>query len=231
MNSLLEDMHNGELKVIGRLIDASNATLLAEISTSNLKTKVIYKPVAGERPLWDFANGNLAHREYCAYLISEIGQFDLVPATILREGPFGLGMVQRWIEINSDKDVVEYGRGNDPQLRKMAIFDAIINNTDRKYGHLLIDQQDHLYGCDHGVTFHEMNKLRTVLWQFTNESFTPIESEFISKCLATDLESLLKNYLTAGELSALIKRLDKLKIDNKFPQPSDKWPAVPWPPV
>ena len=158
MNSILDEMQHGELKVIGRLIDASNATLLAEISSTKSKTKVIYKPIAGERPLWDFPNGNLAHREYCAYLISEIGQFDLVPATILREGPFGLGMVQQWIEINGDVNVVEYGQGSDPQLRKMAIFDAIINNTDRKYGQkrsktdqrtVISNQQTLTKRCDH----------------------------------------------------------------------------------
>jgi uncharacterized repeat protein (TIGR03843 family) len=231
MNSILEVMHHGELKVLGRLIDASNATLLAEISSTKSKTKVIYKPIAGERPLWDFPNGNLAHREYCAYLISEIGQFDLVPATILRDGPFGLGMVQQWIEINSHVNVVEYGQGYDPQLRKMAIFDAIINNTDRKYGHLLVDDQSHLYGCDHGVCFHEINKLRTVLWQFTGESFTLTEKEFVDKCLATDLESLFHNYLSTAEISALMHRLKTLKVENKFPSPSDQWPAVPWPPV
>jgi hypothetical protein len=231
MNSLLEDLHNGEMKVVGRLIDASNATLLAEISALKTTIKVIYKPIAGERPLWDFPDGNLAHREYCAYLMSEIGQFDLVPATILREGPFGFGMVQQWIEINTDVDVVEYGQGDDPQLRKMAIFDAIINNTDRKYGHLLIDQQNHLYGCDHGVSFHEVNKLRTVLWQFMQENFTLIEQQFIQRCLATDLQSVFCKYLSAAEISALMQRLESLKVENRFPTPSDQWPAVPWPPV
>ena len=231
MNSILDEMQHGELKVIGRLIDASNATLLAEISSTKSKTKVIYKPIAGERPLWDFPNGNLAHREYCAYLISEIGQFDLVPATILREGPFGLGMVQQWIEINGDVNVVEYGQGSDPQLRKMAIFDAIINNTDRKYGHILVDHIGHLYGCDHGVSFHEVNKLRTVLWQFTGKSFTATEAEFLDKCLAADLGSRFENYLSNAEISALTHRLETLKVENRFPSPSDQWPAVPWPPV
>lgn len=231
MSQLLESMIEGEIKIIGRLVDASNATLLGEISSGHSTIKVIYKPVAGERPLWDFPDGNLASREYSAYLISNIGEFAVVPTTILREGPFGFGMVQNWIEINSEIDVVEYGQGNDPQLRKLAIFDAIINNTDRKYGHLLIDQANHLYGCDHGVSFHEDNKLRTVLWQFEGKKFSSSEKELILRCLAADLKLFLTPYLTKAEISALYERLEKLRVEGVFPKPSDKWPAVPWPPV
>ena len=160
-----EVLLRGEMVVTGRLIDASNATLLAECSLGNEKVRCIYKPIAGERPLWDFPDGNLAQREYAAYLISKHANFNLVPFTILRDGPFGFGMVQQWIDIDQSVDLATFFSTNDLQLRKMCLFDAIINNTDRKIGHLLPQSDGKLFGCDHGVTFHHEYKLRTVLWQ------------------------------------------------------------------
>ena len=156
-------LENSELEVIGRLVDASNASLLCQLSDGS---KAIYKPIAGERPLWDFPDGNLASREVAAYYISEVGKFNLVPKTILREGPFGLGAVQQWIEIAEELDVVEFAQGKNPELRKMALFDVLVNNSDRKFGHILPSSSETIYGCDHGVTFHIENKLRTVIWQF-----------------------------------------------------------------
>jgi len=159
MNTSSETLSIGDIKVIGRLIDASNATLMGEIVSPNSSIKVIYKPIAGEKPLWDFQDGNLAFREYCAFLVSDLAGFNIVPATILRDGPFGLGMVQQWIEIDKTVDVVEFGQSEDSQLRKLALFDSIINNTDRKYGHLLINSDKKLFGCDHGVSFHFIAKI------------------------------------------------------------------------
>ena len=148
----------GEMSVVGRLVDATNASLLAQIKDCDPQIKVVYKPVAGERPLWDFPDGSLAHREYAAFLLSDIANFNLVPFTVLREGPFGFGMVQEWVEIDENVDVVDYGQGEDNQLRKMALFDAIINNTDRTFGHLLVDKSGLLNGCDNGVCFHSEDK-------------------------------------------------------------------------
>jgi uncharacterized repeat protein (TIGR03843 family) len=165
MTAIEEVLLRGEMVVTGRLIDASNATLLAECSLENEKVRCIYKPIAGERPLWDFPDGNLAQREYAAYLISKHADFDLVPFTILRDGQFGFGMVQQWIDIDQSVDLATFFSTNDLQLRKMCLFDAIINNTDRKIGHLLPQSDGKLFGCDHGVTFHHEYKLRTVLWQ------------------------------------------------------------------
>ena len=138
----------GELEIIGRLVDASNASLLCKLPN---ELKVIYKPIAGERPLWDFPDGNLAQREYAAYVISEMGKFHVVPPTVLREGPFGIGMVQQWIDIDESVDLAQFYRTDSPELRKMALFDAVINNTDRKIGHLLPISADRVLGCDHGV--------------------------------------------------------------------------------
>ena len=131
MNSNEELLLTGDMQVQGRLVDASNATLVVEISLGAESTQAIYKPIAGERPLWDFQDGNLASRERAAFLISEALDFHLVPMTILRDGPFGEGMVQQWIEINEEIDLELFFRERNEVLRKVVIFDAIINNTDR----------------------------------------------------------------------------------------------------
>lgn len=231
MNQTSAVIKNANLKVTGRLIDASNATLQATLENTDPVMKVIYKPVLGEKPLWDFADGNLANREYAAFLLSQLAGFDLVPITVLREGPFGYGMVQEWIEIDVNLDIVEFGQGNDPQLRKLALFDAIINNTDRKFGHLLVDVTGKLKGCDHGVCFHQENKLRTVLWQFSGEQFNLEEIELLNKVKKLDLYSTFADLLTTAEISALDQRVSDLLATGSFPFPSDQWPAIPWPPV
>ena len=231
MTEVAVQIQECELIVVGRLVDASNATLQANLKGIDPEVKVIYKPVAGERPLWDFEDGNLAHREYAAFLISDRAGFDLVPHTVLREGPFGFGMVQEWVEIDDNLDVVEFGQGDNPQLRKLALFDAIINNTDRKFGHLLVDQTGKLRGCDHGVCFHQENKLRTVLWQFAGDNFIPEEIELLNRVDNLDLSSALEDLLTAAEISAIHLRISDLLAAGHFPFPSDQWPAIPWPPV
>jgi uncharacterized repeat protein (TIGR03843 family) len=231
MNTSLETLSIGDIKVIGRLVDASNATLMGEVVSLNSNIQVIYKPIAGEKPLWDFQDGNLAFREYCAFLVSELAGFNIVPATILRDGPFGLGMVQQWIEIDKTVDVVEFGQSEDRQLRKLALFDSIINNTDRKYGHLLIDTDKKLYGCDHGVSFHSQNKLRTVIWQFAGKKFTTEEMALLERTREVDFNGVFENYLTDIEISAFTDRIHTLIASGTFPLPSDEWPAIPWPPV
>ena len=227
-----QTLTSGELSVTGRLVDASNATLYATATLEDEVITCIYKPIAGERPLWDFADGCLAHREYAAYLVSSHLGFDLVPLTILRDGPYGFGMVQQWIDIDESVDLAEFYRTDSPELRKMALFDAVINNTDRKIGHLLPISADEVLGCDHGVTFHEEDKLRTVLWQWADQ---PISIEEIAQLTA--LESAIKNsnevllaLITETELKALLARINTLIHEGTFPSPSDEWPAVPWPP-
>mgnify|MGYP000644463916 CR=1 FL=1 len=130
-------LHTGEISVEGRLVDASNATLFVSITDGSSTTNAIYKPIAGERPLWDFPDGNLASRERAAYLVDRALGFNHIPLTILRDGPFGLGMVQQWIDVDEDVDLEVFFREDDPQLRQVALLDAVINNTDRKIGHLL----------------------------------------------------------------------------------------------
>ena len=232
MIEISEILTEGNLKVSGRLIDASNATLLADCTYNNVSIRCIYKPVAGERPLWDFPDGNLAHREYAAFLISKSLDFNIVPLTILRDGPFGFGMVQQWIEVDGSVDLASFFGSDDPQLRKMALFDAVINNTDRKIGHLLPQENGQLFGCDHGVTFHHENKLRTVLWQWAGENLSDDEVQSLTLLLnriERNQIAELGSLITKVELEALVDRIKELISSRIFPMPSQDWPAIPWP--
>ena len=232
MSVVEEILRTGTIVVSGRLIDASNATLLADCKLGDEVVRCIYKPIAGERPLWDFPDGNLASREFAAFLISEFMGAHIVPITILRDGPFGTGMVQEWIDIDSSIDLAEYFGRDEIQLRQMALFDAVINNTDRKIGHLLPRNDGKLFGCDHGVTFHQENKLRTVLWQWAGSELS-IEEIHVLEKLLVKLQStegdVLRTLLTINELRALNDRIQELISTKAFPLPSTDWPAIPWP--
>jgi len=221
---------NGEIEVTHRLVDASNATLLGKIDGIG---QVIYKPIAGERPLWDFAEGTLAYREVAAFLLSNFLGFNLVPETVLRDGPFGMGAVQRWIDTDPDIDVISFAQSEVNALRSIALFDVIVNNTDRKFGHILPTKTGLVFGCDHGVTFHVEDKLRTVLWQFANKPITDTEHDLLQMALLKreEINALLSDLLSREELKALFLRIVNLKEEGCFPLPSQTWPAVPWPPV
>ncbi|MBU6255433.1 MAG: SCO1664 family protein [Actinomycetales bacterium] len=228
----LSILRDGTLRVTGRLVDASNATLYATSTFNDQELICIYKPIAGERPLWDFSEGSLAHREYAAYLVSDQLGFNLVPLTILRDGPYGEGMAQEWITIDESIDLSTFFSTDHPSLRSMALFDAIINNTDRKIGHLLPLTNEIVYGCDHGVTFHVEDKLRTVLWQWAEKPFNEQELAILQKAqdlLAGDLGTLLESLLTQAEISATQQRVSRLLSEGTFPLPNPNWPAVPWP--
>ena len=226
-----EAITNAPIEILGRLVDASNATLFGVLEQTEIN--VIYKPISGERPLWDFEEGSLAGREVAAYLTSEFMKFNLVPFTTLREGPFGLGMVQHWVEVDESFEVIEFSQSNDERLRKMALFDAIINNTDRKIGHLLPTKAGEIFGCDHGVTFHVEDKLRTVLWQWRGITFNQNEIDQLQRFI-TDFSKwcdLISELLTDKEKEITKQRVLDLLDSGKFPFPSEDWPAIPWPPV
>ena len=224
-------LSGGELEITGRLVDASNATLFGVMHFEGSTLEVIYKPVAGERPLWDFPDGTLADREFAAFLLSDITGMDVVPPTILREGPAGLGMVQRWIDVDENIDLGSYFAQDRQELRQLALFDAIINNTDRKIGHLLPDQSGHLFACDHGVTFHTDDKLRTVLWQWAGEALTEEEFRLLDVAIIVidSHATSLGTHLTEGEIEATRMRINKLRSGGIMPLPSEDWPAIPWP--
>ena len=229
----LRDLSRGDLSVTGRLVDASNATLYASCEVKERTLTCIYKPIAGERPLWDFPDGTLANREYLTFLVSHWLGLHLVPPTVLRDGPYGTGMVQLWIDIDEEVDLAELYRKDLPSLRNLALFDVVVNNTDRKIGHLLPTVDGHIYGCDHGVTFHSEDKLRTVLWQWAGQSFTKSETDLLKKAREIFLNSkreIIEGLIEIEEIQATVARIDRALIAGSFPQPNPDWPAVPWPP-
>jgi uncharacterized repeat protein (TIGR03843 family) len=233
-DAVLPLLRHGTLAMEGRLVTASNATLYCSIDHDGRQAHCVYKPVSGERPLWDFPDGTLAGREVSAYLISEAMGWRIVPPTVHRDGPFGPGMVQLWIEADDDADLLALSRGQSPAIRRMAVFDAVVNNADRKIGHLL-PIGDHVYGCDHGVCFSSDYKLRTVLWQWRGEPLTD-EAVAALQALRTALEhgSLwreLGELITEAEAVATAERVRLMLHHRIHPYPSEDWPAIPWPPV
>ncbi|MDX3381502.1 SCO1664 family protein [Streptomyces niveiscabiei] len=252
----------GELTVRGRISDASNAALYCTVTHDGREAACVYKPVAGERPLWDFPDGTLAQREVAAYEVSAVTGWGLIPPTVLRDGPYGEGMCQLWIEASPEAELLalvdarepepgwkaiafaEVGEGktallvhaDDDRLRRLAVLDAVINNADRKGGHLLPTADGPLYGIDHGVTFNTENKLRTLLWGWAGEPLTT-DALTALKALRGALEpsgaltATLTPLITPAELDATRARVDDLLTTGKHPQPSGEWPAIPWPPV
>jgi uncharacterized repeat protein (TIGR03843 family) len=269
---VLQVLSRGELTVRGRIGGASNAVLYCTAEYQGRSLDCVYKPVAGERPLWDFPDGTLAEREVAAYEVSRATGWDLVPPTVLRDGPYGEGMVQHWIDVPEAGGEPEHGGGqpellalvereepgegwkpvafadigegrtallvhaDDERLRRLAVLDAVINNGDRKGGHLLTDAAGRLWAIDHGVTFNADDKLRTLLWGWAGEQLT-VEAVAVLRGLATaltgdgDLAARLAGLITGAELDAVRKRTDALLGSGRHPLPSADWPAIPWPPV
>lgn len=226
-------LRDGTLDVEGRLYDASNATLFCTVTLDGVTAACVHKPVAGERPLWDFPDGTLAAREVSAYLVSEALGWDIVPPTVLRDGPFGVGMCQLWIDVDETVDLGALARSDHPQLRRMAVYDAVVNNADRKGGHLLPTVDGHIYGVDHGVCFSVDDKLRTVLWRWRGKRLTEEAIDALSGLRAQlegELGTVLRGLLDPDEVARTIVRVDRLLSTRRHPLPSDDWPPVPWPP-
>jgi hypothetical protein len=236
----LDVLRDGEIEVLGRLIESTNSALYCRVTLTcpdpepPVTVDAVYKPIRGERPLDDFPDGTLAHREVAAYLVSEAGGWGIAPPTVLREGPFGWGALQLWIDADPGVDVVEMVLGDDPRLRAIAVFDAAVNNTDRKGGHLIpVDGGRHIFGVDHGVCFSPVPKLRTVLWGWRGEPFEPAELAALDQlrdALGGDLATELRRHLSGVEIRATRRRLERLIDAGRFPEPSPTWPAIPWPP-
>jgi uncharacterized repeat protein (TIGR03843 family) len=230
---VLRLLRDGELAVEGRLYDASNATLYCTVTLDGLTAACVHKPIVGERPLWDFPDGTLAYREVAAYAMSVAMGWEIVPPTVLRDGPFGLGMCQLWIDIDENVDLAALARSDHPQLRRMAVFDAVVNNADRKGGHLLPTPDGEIYGVDHGVCFSVEDKLRTLLWRWRGKRLTDEAIDVLSGLRAQlegDLGSALAEMLHREEVRATVDRVDRLLATRRHPMPSDGWPPVPWPP-
>jgi uncharacterized repeat protein (TIGR03843 family) len=237
----LEVLREGEIDIVGRIVGSSNNALFVNVTLPCPDAgepprviEAIHKPTAGERPLDDFPDGTLTRREVAAYLVSEASGWGIAPPTVLRDGPFGDGMVQAYVETDPTVDVIDWINEDDPRLRRMAAFDAAINNTDRKGGHILpIDGGRHVYGVDHGVCFSTVPKLRTVLWAWRGQPLGTDEIDGLRRirdALDGDLGTVLETLLSRAEVRATARRVAALLETGRFPMPSPTWPAIPWPP-
>ncbi|AGB24082.1 hypothetical protein Mycsm_03811 [Mycobacterium sp. JS623] len=261
-----EVLRRGELTVIGRIRSASNATFLCEAHLGERQAHCVYKPIKGEAPLWDFPDGTLAGRERSAYLISDALGWNIVPYTIIRDGPAGVGMLQLWVDQPGDEvgdepavgpdlvdllpaghlppgflpvlqaydyagDEVTLVHADDIRLRRMAVFDVLINNADRKGGHILRGVDCHVYGVDHGVSLHVEDKLRTVLWGWSGKPVDDETLEAVARLrdqLRGDLGDQLREYITRREVAALHARTVAL-LDNPVMPTPDRRRPIPWP--
>ena len=261
-----EALRRGELTVIGRIRSASNATFLCEAHLDELTVHCVYKPVAGEAPLWDFPHGTLAGRELTAYLVSAALGWDIVPYTIIRDGPAGRGMLQLWVDQPGDEvdespdtgpdlvDLVPAGHippgflpvlraydyagdevtlvhADNVRLRRMAVFDVLINNADRKGGHILSAVDGGVFGVDHGVSLHVDDKLRTVLWGWAGKPVDDETLETIARfrdAVSATLGDQLREHITGREVDALRRRAVAL-LDNPVMPSPDRHRPIPWP--
>jgi hypothetical protein len=253
-NSILSALENGEITLKGEFLWGSNYTFLTEVAYEGQVIQAVYKPSRGERPLWDFPAASLAHREAAAYIVSEASGLHMVPETVYRRrAPVGPGSLQRFIEHDPEYHYFNFNEQDHQRLRPVALFDLVINNADRKGGHILLDAGDHIWLIDHGICFHIEDKLRTVIWDFAGEAIP----EDLKKALARLLEQLtpaqepglassapgeknqgasllvgrLRKHLSAGEVKALTARTRQLLAKGRFPNPHPERRPYPWPPL
>lgn len=237
MERLLQVLQCGEIDTeYGMMRWSSNYTFLVSVTQDEMQTMAVYKPQGGERPLWDFPDGTLCYREVAAFQTAQALGWQIVPPTVLREGPRGLGSVQFYIDHDPEVNYFSFDETMHPQLMRLALFDHIINNADRKGGHMLLDAEGHLWAIDHGITFHSAPKLRTVVWDFAGQ---PIPDAFID-----DMETLcaalaepdhayrreMDRLLSPHEVATLERRLHLLLKHRRYPRPGSG-PNYPWPPV
>ena len=231
----LKLLAEGNIKLHGLLPWSSNYTFLVSVSDGELEALAVYKPSKGERPLWDFPEGTLAWREVAAYVVSQALGWELVPPTVLRDGPHGPGMVQLYMDVDHEQHYFTFGEKHVEEAQRIAVLDALINNADRKAGHVLQDAQGHIWAIDHGVCFSPEPKLRSVIWDFAGQ---PIPSDILDDLRAlrgqmskrTPFIHALEKLLAPEEIQAMRRRLDALIARARFPRPgSDR--HYPWPPI
>jgi hypothetical protein len=237
IENVLEAIEKGDIEIEhGSIRWSSNYTFLLSVRYNDLLIPCVYKPRIGERPLWDFPDGTLCQRERASFLTSEFLGWQLVPPTVLREGPRGVGSLQFYVEHDPEQHYFSFDDSLKPQLVYLSLFDCIVNNADRKGGHCLIDSSNRLWAIDHGLTFNSVHKLRTVIWDFAGQP--------IPAALRTDVERLcnaleqsqsdyvcaLQELLAPQEIIAYKRRVDRLLNSGRFPKPGPG-PNYPWPPV
>ncbi len=235
---ILTALQEGALHLEGQFVYGSNYTFMAQVRYEGQTFTAVYKPSRGERPLWDFPNQTLARRETAAYLVSEALGWQLVPPTVfrLKEAPLGPGSAQLFIEHDPDYHYFNFSEEDHQRMPMVMLFDLLINNADRKAGHVLIDPDDQIWLIDHGLCFHVENKLRTVIWDFAGEAIPPDLLDNIHNLLPTlaagqPLYQSLQPHLLPEEIDALVQRGQALVDSKSFPQPPEDRRAFPWPPV
>ncbi|MCU1428627.1 MAG: hypothetical protein JWL83_2627 [Actinomycetia bacterium] len=227
-----EILRRGEPDVLGRMPWSSNATYLVNLTAPDGSLLAVYKPQRGERPLWDFPRGTLALREVAAYEMSEALSWQFVPDTVMRDGPAGPGMMQRFVEHDPDEHYFTLLESHPDEFQRMAAFDVVINNTDRKGGHCLIDSDGHIWGVDHGVSFHAQWKVRTVIWDFANEPISPATREALTEALARmrgDVGKRMHELLDRFEVDAVRARIEHLLASGVLPEADPGYHSYPWP--
>jgi len=230
-------LENGEIELKGQFTWGQNYTFLVNVCYEGSEIPAVYKPGRGEQPLWDFPKNTLAGREVAAYIVSQALGFGMVPLTILRDGPLGLGSLQQYIDHDPHYHYFNFKPAELDRLLPVTLFDLLINNADRKGSHILVEKRTRrIYLIDHGLCFHEQDKLRTVLWDFAGER---IPSELLSTLAAfrqalsgsPDLSRTLAPYLSRGEIAALARRAEALLAFPQFPLPPEDRRAYPYPPL
>lgn len=232
VEQVLDLLCRGKMELHGLLPWSSNYTYLASVHYSDLTCMAVYKPRRGERPLWDFPRGTLYRREYVAYLVSRALGWPLIPPTVIRDGPQGIGAVQLYIDNDPQANYFTFRHERMAEVQRIAVFDLIVNNADRKAGHCLLGRDGRIWAIDHGITFHAEPKLRTVIWEFTGQPIPPAllaDMRALRGLLrpSAALHAALEKLLLSEEMAALRQRLDRLLAEGLFPEPE----TVPWPPV
>jgi uncharacterized repeat protein (TIGR03843 family) len=234
---LIEHLQYGQIDVTGQFMWGSNYTFLCDVSYKGQVLQAVYKPVRGEKPLWDFPNESLAGREVAAYLVSEHGDWKMVPPTVFRhEAPVGPGSLQGYIEHDPDYHYFQFSEQDKARVRPAVLFDVVANNTDRKAGHILVDSNGKLWLIDHGVCFHVEPKLRTVIWDFAGQALSEAEITQLTDLnikLQPDgpLYQQLCDYLNRREIQAIRARIGETLQAGTFPFPRQDRYSMPWPPV
>jgi len=233
-SDLYAALQDGEIELHGQFLLGSNYTFLVKVTHAGREFPAVYKPMRGEQPLWDFPPASLAGREVAAWLVSEALGFGFVPLTMLREGPFGPGSLQQYIEYNPNYHYFTLKAVDHPRLRPVAFFDLLVNNADRKGSHVLFQKRTRrLFAIDHGLCFHAEDKLRTVIWDFAGE---PLPEELLGALRSLqgrsgDLLPTLGEYLLPEEVAAFTSRLEALLANPVFPLPPQDRRAFPYPPL
>lgn len=228
-------LRNGEISRCEPLFWGSNSNFIVEVHEGNGRDLLaIYKPRSGERPLWDFPRGTLYKREYASYLFCMLLGWDFIPPTIVREGPRGIGSLQLYIEPDLTAGYSTLQKKHIEEIKRICLFDILVNNADRKAGHIFRGTEGKIWAIDHGLTFHAEHKLRTVIWDFCNHPAPPELLHDLQRILKdlhrrSGISDLLSPWLEAREIEAILGRLRRILKTGRFPNFAPMARNIPWP--